>query len=365
MKNLFIISGDIIQDFFKWRTKPKNLQLPITSRCNSRCNTCNVWKIKEHVDINTKDLKKALQDPYFSKITNVGINGGEITLFKDPEGLLNAIFSLKRLKGIHLISNGILSKRLFLLLLLYKERCKERKITLDLTLSIDGFENIHDEIRGVPGNFEKIKTDIEEILNHKDKYCDTIHIGCTISKYNIPYMPQIETFFSNYNIPVIYHLAVPNKRIHTFNDHSYSVLTDERSRLLATEFFLGKWLQERNPSRIFFYFGNYYYLINKGTKRISTCSYRYRDVTIDENLAFFLCATASDKIANLKEENVTTIKRENRIKKMQKRIEPLCDGCIHYQGMLTVKGIFIFLGFSLERLLLWRLKFKLLVKCAK
>jgi MoaA/NifB/PqqE/SkfB family radical SAM enzyme len=365
IKKIFLITENVLQDFLKWRTKPLNLQLPVTSKCNSRCKTCNVWKAKERIDIDPEDLERALQDSYFSKVTTVGINGGEITLYKDIERLLDAIFTLKRLKEIHLISNGILSRRLFELLILCKEKCRKVNITLHLILSIDGFQRIHDDIRGVSGNFLKVKADIEEILAHKEKYCDTIHIGCTVSKYNIPYMPQIETFFSNYNIPVIYHLAVPNKRIGTFNDHSYSVLADERSRLLAVEFFLGKWLQEQNLSQMLFYFGNYYYLINKGLKRISTCSYKYRDVTINEKLNFYLCATASDKIGNLNEETATILKKRGKIREMQRKIAPLCDSCIHYQGILNVKGLLLLLSYSFERLFCWRFKFKLLSRCTR
>lgn len=361
--NKFIqVSSIILQESLHRRSKPKTLQLPITSRCNSRCQTCNVWKLKVHDDIDPNLLRDALADSFFSKVENVGINGGEPTLYKDIDRLLDTLFTLKRLKTIYLISNGIFSKRLFDVLALCHSKCKIAKVRLVLTLSIDGFSNIHDKVRGIPGNFKKVTEDIEEILSHKDIYCDELLFGCTISKYNVAYMSQTETFFSHYNIPVYYHLAVPNKRIGTFDNHPYSVFSDKRSRLLAEEFFLSKWLQERNLNKMMLYFGTYYYLKTNGEKRIITCPYKYRDVTIDENLNFYLCATASDIIGNLKNETASNLLESGKIKLMQRKIAPLCNNCIHYQGLLTIKGLIIFSIYTLDRLLCWRVKFKFLSK---
>lgn len=362
LNKLVRASGLILQDYFRWRSKPVTLQLPITSRCNSRCKTCNIWKSKTHDDIDPDVLKKALADPFFSKVENVGINGGEPTLYKDMDRLLDALFTLKKLKVIYLISNGIFSRRLFEALALCHLKCKSEKVRLVLTLSVDGFQDIHDQVRGIPGNFTRITEDIKEILSHKDTYCDELLFGCTISRHNVAYMSQTETFFSHYNVPVYYHLAVPNKRIGTFYDYPYSVLSDERSCLLAEEFFLCKWLQEREPNRMMSYFGTYYYLKNKGRKRIVTCQYKYRDITIDEKLNFYLCAAGSNEIGNLKEETASEFLKSGKVKRMQREISTLCDGCIHYQGLLTVKGLLIFSSYMLDRLLCWRLKFKLLSK---
>ena len=361
-KKITQVSWLILQDFIHLRTKPKTLQLPITSRCNSRCKTCNVWKSKLNIDINPEQLKKALADPFLANIENVGINGGEPTLYKNMDSLLDSLFTLKRLKTIYLISNGIYSKRLFETLSLLHSRCKKQNVKLVLTLSIDGVSEVHDRVRGISGNFSKIVADIEEIVLHKKIYCDELLFGCTISKYNIAYIPQVELFLKQYNIPIYFHLAVPNKRIGTFEEYPYSVLSDERSRLLAEEFFLRKWMEERNINKMMLYFGTYYYIKNKGKKRIVTCQYKYRDVTIDENLNFYLCATASDVIGNLNETTASELFKSGKIKSMQSEIAPLCNDCIHYQGLLTIKGIIVFSIYMLERLLCWRVKFNFLSK---
>ena len=72
----------IIVNYFvgllKIRVKPRILQMPVTSRCNSRCKTCNVWKVHEKIDIDVDRLKVILKDPFFSKLKAVGINGGKL-----------------------------------------------------------------------------------------------------------------------------------------------------------------------------------------------------------------------------------------------------------------------------------------------
>ena len=49
-----------IAEWFPFRKKPFVIQMPITSRCNSRCVTCNVWRHRERIDIDDNALKKAL-----------------------------------------------------------------------------------------------------------------------------------------------------------------------------------------------------------------------------------------------------------------------------------------------------------------
>ena len=85
------------------RLKPRVLQLPITNKCNSRCTTCNIWKIREKEDLNSDDLRKVLEDPYFNKVESIGINGGEPSLNKDFVKIFESVLTLKSLKDIYIL----------------------------------------------------------------------------------------------------------------------------------------------------------------------------------------------------------------------------------------------------------------------
>lgn len=359
---LIMISKNFLQDKLKYRTKPSTIQLPITGKCNSRCVTCNVWKNKAPVDLDPDELRKVLKQSYFNEVMTVGLNGGEPTLHRRFREVLDAVLELPKLRVVHLISNAMLSTRLLDMLEYCKQQCSAKGVIFNYTISIDGVNKVHNEVRGLPTAFERTMTSLTEIIKDKEKYCNNIYIGCTISKYNVFYMAEIDSYFAKYNLPVSYHLAVPNKRIGTFNSADYSVLADPRAKLMAEEFFLSKYPIEPNKILKIRYFINYFYLKHGGTNRLATCGYLHRDVTIDEHLNVYLCATASDRIGNLKENTFDDLIKNGQVKMIEERTSHQCDTCIHYVDYPSLRGLFIFLKYSINDRLKWSIKFKYLAK---
>ncbi len=346
-KKLRIIKRFCQRIYGEWhpkREKPRVLQMPITSRCNSCCVTCNVWKHHDRKDIDATLLKEALKDPFFSEVQSVGINGGEFSLVPNLIAVLDALSSLPRLENIYLITNGIATEKIKEHTKSAKSFCSAHGISVTLCISLDGVGKVHDTIRGIPGNFEKTMLLIQDISKEKEKYCDNLVIGHTLSRFNIDKTHEIADFLAPYDVTLDVHLAVPNKRIGTFTDsEKYNVLADEKSRQLAAEYFYSRFLYEGNLTAKARFFANYYYLKNNGKGRLSNCLYRYRDVTIDESLNLRLCATASESIGNIGKESASSIIKSARTKKETKRLLKECNSCIHYSYYpLSVKGRFLF-----------------------
>ena len=321
------------------------IQMPITSRCNSRCVTCNVWKHHERIDIDDTALKECLKDPFFSEVKSVGLNGGEFSLVPRFKEILDALDSLPKLKYVYLISNGLAGQRIKEYTEYAKHYLSAKGIRVSLCISIDGIGEVHDKIRGIEGNFTRSKHLIEDILKDSDKYCDQLTIGHTLSRFNIARVYELDAIESLFNIPIDIHLAVPNKRIGTFTDADrYDVLADEETRQLAAEFFFSRFLKAESYHLKARYYANYYYLSHNGKGRLSNCFYRFRDITIDENLNMSLCATASESLGNLKGESASILAKSKRAKKEVRRLKKeCCNRCIHYSYYpLTVRGRFLF-----------------------
>jgi len=347
-----------LQVKLRYRTKPKVIQLPITSKCNSRCITCNIWKNRLPIDIDAEELKKILQQTCFNKVKAVGINGGEPTLHRQYKEVINAILTLPKLQEIYLISNGLMPSKLLPMLEYGKQQAAAKGVSFNCTISIDGIDRTHNTVRGIPAAFDKTIASLCEIMNNRDKYCDNLDIGCTISKYNVYHLAEYDTYTSELNIPVYYHLAVPNKRIGTFNDCSYSVLSDKRAKLMAEEFFLTKFLHGKTLYNKMRYFMNFYYLKNDGKKRLATCNYLYRDVTVDENLNLYLCATASDCIGNLKNSDFNSFVKNGQFRKIEKQTSTCCDTCIHYAARPSLKGLFTIFIYFITQQIKWNVIFR-------
>ena len=351
LKKIVYIASEESADLFHIRRLPRVIQMPITGKCNSRCVTCNVWRHKDGIDMSPEKLCDVLRDPFFLKVHAVGINGGELTLHNDVEGIFRAVLTLPRIKNISVISNGLITKRLKEILSVAKQLCEERGVLLTLTLSIDGVGEVDDQVRGVAKAYERTLRTLTELAAEKEKYCDSILVGCTISRYNVEFLPQMEQLGKELNIPIEFHLAVPNKRIHTFDDSDrYNVLSDEHSRLLAAEFFYKK-MEERKQSGydMMRYFMQYDYLMSKGTRRLALCSYRYKDITIDEHMNLYLCATASDCIGNLTKNTVQDLRQSGNFRKIEQNTFVHCNQCVHYCWQPSFHALWLFFVFKIKK----------------
>jgi MoaA/NifB/PqqE/SkfB family radical SAM enzyme len=105
----------------------------VTSRCNSRCLTCNYWK-KGQRDLSCDKIYDFLS---MWKPKGVLLQGGEFFLHPEWERILSMI---ERLCEIYLLTNGILTDRL--------ERAAKNFKVEEFTISINGEEDTQIKTRG-------------------------------------------------------------------------------------------------------------------------------------------------------------------------------------------------------------------------
>lgn len=124
----------------------KLIQLYLTDKCNSKCNTCNIWKTKNIRELDIETLKELLLE---NKEADFVFGGGEAILYSEIEELL--YFADKNNINYTLLSNCISINLLKTLILKYNVK--------NVTISCDGIN--HDTIRGSVGNLDKIKRFVE------------------------------------------------------------------------------------------------------------------------------------------------------------------------------------------------------------
>ncbi len=162
---------------------PLILYLELTRNCNLRCQFCDMWKIKYR---NPEDLSKELS---LSEIINlvdeakrmgtilIHLAGGEVLLRPDIVEIVRQIN--KRGLASSLTTNGtLLSEKMIKDLI--AAGLKHIIVSLD-----SSFPEIHDEIRGVRGTFEKVVQSIKDIKTISDNM--KISINTLITKKNFKY----------------------------------------------------------------------------------------------------------------------------------------------------------------------------------
>jgi MoaA/NifB/PqqE/SkfB family radical SAM enzyme/glycosyltransferase involved in cell wall biosynthesis len=131
--------------------RPGLVILDITHRCNISCNICEIRKDKPIKELTTAEVKNIIAQSIDWGVSEFVLSGGEALIRDDIFEILD--FTRKRKYHIGIITNGILLTELFI------KRLHPYLVsnTLSLTVSLDALTpQIHDDIRGNKGCFEKV-----------------------------------------------------------------------------------------------------------------------------------------------------------------------------------------------------------------
>lgn len=127
----------------------------VTYRCNSRCKTCFYWKNLNNPDepeLSLEEIRRiAASIPRFSHLL---LSGGEPLLRPDLHEIIDTFINTNHIVTLDLPTNGLMPEKtadLARWMLI-----QHPDLLLTIGVSIDGFKETHDTIRGVDGNFEKV-----------------------------------------------------------------------------------------------------------------------------------------------------------------------------------------------------------------
>jgi Fe-coproporphyrin III synthase len=149
------------------------------SACNCRCVMCDIWK-------DNKNLKQLTEDDIWGLLSSLKKFGTQHVVMSGGEALLNVNFfrfcEILRKQDIRvtLLSTGLSMGR-------YATRLTE--LVNDVIVSLDGHEQLHDEIRNVPGAFNKLRLSIDDISGINPVY--RITARTVIHRLNFRAWPRI------------------------------------------------------------------------------------------------------------------------------------------------------------------------------
>lgn len=146
----------------------------VTSRCNAYCQTCFYHAELNHPgDMTFAQIEKVSQT--MPPITDLWLSGGEPTLRKDVSEIVDLFVRNNGVKRLIIPTNGLIKSRTFDIV----ERALSRNPEIDLYLNValDGYGKTHDQIRGVPGNWEKTLDCIEFLYPLKEKFQDRFRLN--------------------------------------------------------------------------------------------------------------------------------------------------------------------------------------------
>jgi MoaA/NifB/PqqE/SkfB family radical SAM enzyme len=191
---------------------PFNITISVTDYCNSRCKTCNIWKVRPVNELTCEEYKKIFKN--FGRIFWLTITGGEPFIRRDLFDIIKTINSETKPNYITIATNGMLTKKIINDVKKILRFCPN--ITLIINLSIDGIGKQHDYIRGVHGNYKKTVKTFKELKKIKNKKL-IVGINSVISRFNVKNFPKIYNHICNKLKPDSYIAEVAERRAKLYN----------------------------------------------------------------------------------------------------------------------------------------------------
>lgn len=169
--------------FDRKKNLPTYLIFFVTSRCNARCQHCFNWlNLNKKRDLKFSEIKKLSEQ--LGEIDSLNISGGEPFLRKDLAEICKTFLKINRVKRLTIPTNGLVEKKK-----IYNETEKILKSAKDshvtLVFSFEGTREIHEEIRGVKGGFDRSLVAMMLLAKLRNKFPNfKIQAGVTVFNKN-------------------------------------------------------------------------------------------------------------------------------------------------------------------------------------
>jgi MoaA/NifB/PqqE/SkfB family radical SAM enzyme len=165
--------------------------LAVTYRCNSRCDTCDIWKKDASSEIAAEDFRR-LPDG----LRNVNISGGEPFLRDDLVDIVRVLREKYPKASLVISTNGLTPERI--------EREIRKMGRVGVRVSIDAVGTLDDEVRGVRGAFDLAVDTVDRLLALGIK---DLGISSTISQRTVGSLKKLREMSESRGIEFVVNLV--------------------------------------------------------------------------------------------------------------------------------------------------------------
>ncbi len=163
----------------KFKKLPNDIVIAVTYKCNSKCRMCNIWKLDPMPVLDLAEYRKLPNN-----LKYINISGGEPFLREDLVELIRILAEKNPKTEIIISTNGFATE-------LIKQKIEAIlaiKRDIGVGISLDGIGSIHDQIRGIPGGYEKVMATIKVLQELGVK---NLRLAFTAGDYNIDQLDKV------------------------------------------------------------------------------------------------------------------------------------------------------------------------------
>jgi radical SAM protein with 4Fe4S-binding SPASM domain len=292
---------------------PIDAVIAVTYRCDSRCTMCDIWRLepgKELAPADYRRLPRTLRD--------VNVTGGEPFLREDLVEIVRTIDEHCGHPRIVISTNGFPRRRIM------HAAAELMKIgrRVGIAVSIDGIGEMHDQIRGVPGGFDKT---IETLTQLRQIGFRNVRVAFTAQGVNVKHLGAVYDLSRQFGYQFTTSVA-QNSEFYFSTDENRQIVPEELECEL--QYVMRKELLSLSPKRwlrAYFYSGVVRY--NVGGERLLGCRAARDSFFIDPAGKIYPCLTLNREIGDISEQTFEEIWNGERARGIRRAVDACREPC--------------------------------------
>jgi MoaA/NifB/PqqE/SkfB family radical SAM enzyme len=325
---LFGLAADIIAANLDRRNLPYKVTLVATYHCNFRCEMCSIWQKHSVGEMTPGEIESFFGR--WSQFSWVHLTGGELFMRRDLEDLVTAIVECDRsLYLLNFPTTGWFGDRTVALV----ERILRRGIgRLMTTISIDGPQELHDTMRGLPGSWDRGIETLRRLRGIGNRNFQVV-AGMTLFTKNAPFVDAtieaIRAVIPDFERTDL-HLNIGHESAHYFSNagylaeagtHPVAEAIEAHRQAVGHRLHPVRFLEDRYQALV----GRYY----ETHKSPLPCAALDSSCFIDPYWQLYPCSIWNEPLGNLREQDFDLLQLWRSKKTTDTRAAVVAEQCPH------------------------------------
>ncbi|MGE5245745.1 MAG: radical SAM/SPASM domain-containing protein [Betaproteobacteria bacterium] len=270
---------------------PTVLIFNCTFVCDARCEMCSNWQRGDRkADLTLEQIERVFSSPFWRKLEMAMVSGGEPTTRNDLVDLTRVILDkLPRLRKYGVNTTGLTPHRAIPMLTKIAELCHERKVIFSTRVSIDGYGDMHGEVRQVKRAFEKAGETIRAMQELQKRVPFNFGISATIFNRNIDDCENILAWAKREHLDIVFNMVRFSDPMLGNSDLSATVKPigrdEERMRKFLMERVRGDSVFD-GQSYVHMHYAD---MIGNGYHRAAPCPFQSQGVMLNPDGGLYFC----------------------------------------------------------------------------
>lgn len=270
--------------------KPLYGTLHVTGHCDSKCIMCSVWRKRANErELTLAEIRYIFENPLFKSVKKFSLSGGEPTLREDLVQVTDTVLDCcPQTSEMVLQTNGLEPARVVQRVKEVLELPRLQKLEkFAISVSLDGYGDIHEKIRRVPHAFERTTETIRKLKELRRTTPFYLCSTCVVQPLNLGDLGRIADFGRELELPIIFSPVCLSDYL-VYGAESKESLSLKDNRLKELKAVFKEQIESRlMPSNLPFW--RDYFSIAEGKKRRLPCYLCHYCANVESDGMLWMC----------------------------------------------------------------------------